>query len=83
ELGEIEARLQEHGGVREALVVDIDGAAGKQLAAYLVAEDATLAQGDAARQEQFRRELKDVLKAALPDYMVPAHLVLLERLPLT
>nr|WP_281367699.1 non-ribosomal peptide synthetase [Pseudomonas gingeri] len=83
ELGEIEARLQEHGGVREALVVDIDGAAGKQLAAYLVAEDATLVQGDAARQEQFRRELKDVLKAALPDYMVPAHLVLLERLPLT
>ncbi len=83
ELGEIEARLQEHAAVREAVVIDIDGPAGKQLAAYLVAEDASLLQATTASQEAFRRELKELLKAGLPDYMVPSHLILLERLPLT
>ncbi|UUQ65882.1 amino acid adenylation domain-containing protein [Pseudomonas fuscovaginae UPB0736] len=83
ELGEIEARLQEHAAVREAVVIDIDGPAGKQLAAYLVAEDTSLLQATAASQEAFRRELKELLKAGLPDYMVPSHLILLERLPLT
>ncbi|WP_397458261.1 amino acid adenylation domain-containing protein [Pseudomonas asplenii] len=83
ELGEIEARLQEHAAVREAVVIDIDGPAGKQLAAYLVAEDVSLLQATEASQEAFRRELKELLKAGLPDYMVPSHLILLERLPLT
>ncbi len=48
ELGEIEARLQEHAQVREALVIDIDGPSGKQLAAYLVPNDPALALADAA-----------------------------------
>ena len=73
ELGEIEARLLEHPAVREASVIDIDGPSGKQLAAYLVADDSS--------------ELKDALKAHLkvhlPEFMVPSHFVLLEKMPLS
>ncbi|MBJ9978442.1 amino acid adenylation domain-containing protein, partial [Pseudomonas sp. S30] len=77
ELGEIEARLQAHAGVREVLVLDIDGAGGKQLVAYLIPQDA---QADDA---QLRDALKQHLKAQLPDYMVPTHFVLLDHWPLT
>ncbi|MFC0710700.1 AMP-binding protein, partial [Azorhizophilus paspali] len=82
ELGEIEARLQQHGAVREAVVIDIDGLGGKQLAAYLVPDGPAMLDGD-ERQTGLRGELKEYLRAMLPDYMVPAHLVFLERLPLT
>ena len=75
ELGEIEARLQEHEAVREVIVLAVDGPAGQQLAAYLVAVNPD--QGD------LRDTLKNHLKANLPDYMVPAHLVVLETFPLT
>ncbi|TSD75999.1 non-ribosomal peptide synthetase [Pseudomonas sp. KBS0710] len=74
ELGEIETRLLEHQAVREAVVLALDSPSGKQLAAYLVsdAEPATL-----------REALKTHLKAQLPDYMVPAHLIVLDSMPLT
>ncbi|WP_122257277.1 non-ribosomal peptide synthetase [Pseudomonas salomonii] len=74
ELGEIETRLLEHAAVREAVVLALDSASGKQLAAYLVsdADPATL-----------REALKAHLKAQLPDYMVPAHLIVLDSMPLT
>uniref|UniRef100_UPI003F5D7809 amino acid adenylation domain-containing protein n=1 Tax=Pseudomonas sp. LRF_L74 TaxID=3369422 RepID=UPI003F5D7809 len=77
ELGEIEARLQEHRAIRETLVVDIDGPNGKQLVAYLVADAEQLSQAD------LRAEVREHLKGSLPDYMVPAHLVFLETMPLT
>nr|WP_054062861.1 non-ribosomal peptide synthetase [Pseudomonas fuscovaginae] len=83
ELGEIEARLQEHVQVREALVIDIDGPSGKQLAAYLVPNDPALALADAATQQVLRGQLRDYLKAGLPDYMVPAHLLVLAQMPMT
>ncbi|TBV02400.1 non-ribosomal peptide synthase/polyketide synthase, partial [Stutzerimonas kirkiae] len=81
ELGEIEARLQEHEVVREAVVIDIEGPTGKQLAAYLVptADQAT----DSEQQGELRVSLRDYLKEVLPDYMVPAHLLFLDKLPLT
>nr|WP_080758265.1 non-ribosomal peptide synthetase [Pseudomonas lurida] len=66
ELGEIEALLLAQPNVRETLVL----AADNQLVAYLVAE-----QNDA-------EALKSVLREQLPDYMVPAHLIFLERMPL-
>ncbi|WP_139115297.1 amino acid adenylation domain-containing protein, partial [Pseudomonas sp. 58 R 12] len=66
ELGEIEALLLAQDGVRETLVL----AADNQLVAYLVSE-----QTDA-------EALKSTLREQLPDYMVPAHLVFLERMPL-
>ena len=77
ELGEIEARLLEHPAVHEAVVIDIDAAGGKQLAAYLVASDSS------ANTDQLRSELKAHLKAGLPDYMVPSHLVWLPAMPQT
>ena len=76
ELGEIETRLQEHPAIREAVVLDIDGPQGKQLAAYLTTKVASDA-------DTLREELKTALKAGLPDYMVPTHFVLLAALPLT
>ncbi|WP_277965037.1 amino acid adenylation domain-containing protein, partial [Pseudomonas sp. RIT-To-2] len=75
ELGEIEAQLLGHAAVREAVVIDVDGPSGKQLAAYLVAT------GEA--DEQLREDLRTHLKAALPDYMVPTHLIVLPSLPLS
>ncbi|MGX1175969.1 amino acid adenylation domain-containing protein/non-ribosomal peptide synthase protein (TIGR01720 family) [Pseudomonas sp. R151218B TE3479] len=77
ELGEVEASLQALDGVREAVVVAQEGAAGsgKRLVAYVVADESV---GDA-----FAEHLRDQLKATLPAHMVPAYLLLLERLPLT
>ena len=74
ELGEIETRLLEHQAVREAVVLALDAPSGKQLVAYLVSDvdHATL-----------RDALKLHLKAHLPDYMVPAHLIVLDSMPLT
>ncbi|MFL1501830.1 amino acid adenylation domain-containing protein [Pseudomonas sp. S191] len=66
ELGEIEALLLAQPGVRETLVL----AADNQLVAYLVAE------------QQDAEALKAALREQLPDYMVPAHLVFLDRMPL-
>ncbi|AXO88719.1 non-ribosomal peptide synthetase [Pseudomonas parafulva] len=77
ELGEIEARLHAHEAVREVLVLDIDGAGGKQLAAYLIPQDAQVDHG------QLRDALKQHLKAHLPDYMVPTHFLVLNAWPLT
>jgi len=76
ELGEIEALLGQHPQVREAVVMArADGPAGKQLVAYLVAQ-----QPEAAPAAN---ELRSFLKEKLPDYMVPAAFVFLEAMPLT
>ncbi|MBX8603063.1 non-ribosomal peptide synthetase [Pseudomonas cichorii] len=80
ELGEIETRLLEHEAIREAVVLALDTSAGKQLAGYLVTEVA--GQGE-EQQAQLRESLKAHLKAQLPDYMVPTHLILLDSMPLT
>ncbi|WP_422889303.1 non-ribosomal peptide synthase/polyketide synthase [Pseudomonas chlororaphis] len=82
ELGEIEARLREQDSVREAVVVAQAGPSGKQLVGYIVTLDPTVAT-DAAAQATCRENLRRALKARLPDYMVPAHLMFLEQMPLT
>ncbi|ETK38222.1 peptide synthase [Pseudomonas fluorescens FH5] len=74
ELGEIETRLLEHDAVREAVVLALDAPSGKQLVAYLVSD---------AEHAALRDALKAHLKAQLPDYMVPAHLIVLQSMPLT
>jgi acyl-coenzyme A synthetase/AMP-(fatty) acid ligase len=75
EPGEIEAVLRRHPAVAEAVAaVREDGPGGKRLAAYVV-----LASGHAAAAE----ELRGHLARFLPEYMVPAAVVALDRLPLT
>ncbi|WP_313053299.1 amino acid adenylation domain-containing protein, partial [Pseudomonas lopnurensis] len=85
ELGEIEARLHEHDEVREAAVAVHEGANGKYLVGYLVADDMELAELSPATAPLLHGELfervKQRLRAELPDYMVPAHWLLLENLP--
>ncbi|QXI44879.1 non-ribosomal peptide synthetase [Pseudomonas wayambapalatensis] len=79
ELGEIESRLQEHADVEEAVVLALDLPGGKQLVGYLVCDQA---KGGSEAQAHLREAVKAHARQHLPDYMVPAHLVLLERLPL-
>ncbi len=75
EPGEVEAALAGHPGVREAVVVAREDAPGEvRLAAYVV--PAGEAAPDAAA---LRAHLRDLL----PEYMVPAAFVALERIPLT
>ena len=76
ELGEIEARLAEHAGVGEAVVVAREDDAGRQAAGGLLHERRT-------ERSAERSELRAHLAATLPEYMVPAAYVRLERLPLT
>jgi amino acid adenylation domain-containing protein/non-ribosomal peptide synthase protein (TIGR01720 family) len=72
ELGEIEARLEEHAEVREAVVLARDeGESGKRLVTYYT--------GRETRAEALRAHLS----SALPEYMIPAIYVYLESLPLT
>jgi amino acid adenylation domain-containing protein len=74
ELGEIETCLRQHPQVREAVVVTIEAEPPvSQLIAYLVAAD-----GEVVSASNVRRFVQD----RLPDYMLPAAFVLLDRLPL-
>ncbi|MBJ9975343.1 non-ribosomal peptide synthetase [Pseudomonas sp. S75] len=79
ELGEIESRLHAHPDVEAAVVQALDLPGGKQLVGYLVCAQAT---ADEQTQAQLRDAVKAQARQHLPDYMVPAHLLLLERLPL-
>ncbi|HEF4763026.1 TPA: non-ribosomal peptide synthetase [Pseudomonas putida] len=73
EMGEIEACLQARDEVREAAVIAQDGT---QLVAYVVAS------GTVGSEVEYLDGLKAVLRQFLPDYMVPNHIVLLDKLPL-
>nr|QEO74169.1 condensation domain-containing protein [uncultured bacterium] len=73
EPGEIEASLMAHESVRDAVVVArADAGAGDRLVAYVVCE------GAAPTTTELRARL-----SGLPDYMVPAHFVVLDELPST
>ncbi|MGW0854214.1 hybrid non-ribosomal peptide synthetase/type I polyketide synthase [Streptomyces sp. NPDC002690] len=77
ELGEVEAALLQCGGVRAAAVSATGERQGaKQLVAYAVLEDGH-DQRDAAD------DLREALGKVLPAYMVPQHILVLDRLPLT
>jgi amino acid adenylation domain-containing protein len=74
ELGEVEARLLAHPAVSEAVVVCRDVGEHRQLIAYVV-----LGAGEAVDPLQ----VKSYIAAVLPDYMVPAMVMMLDRMPLT
>ncbi|MBD2095649.1 amino acid adenylation domain-containing protein [Trichocoleus sp. FACHB-591] len=75
ELSEIEAVLSQHPDVREQVVIlRQDGGGNQQLVAYVVP------QADATPDPS---QLRDWLKAKLPEYMVPGAFVILQALPLT
>jgi len=75
EPGEIQAHLEQHPAVQNAVVVareDIPG--DKRLVAYVIA---------APGQQPTADALREALQTALPDYMIPAAFVRLDALPLT
>ncbi|WPH12564.1 non-ribosomal peptide synthetase [Variovorax paradoxus] len=71
ELGEVEAQLLAQPGVRETVVVARQGQGGTRLVGYVGSSDAI----DVA-------QLRAALGRALPDYMVPAAIVVMKKLPL-
>jgi amino acid adenylation domain-containing protein len=73
ELGEIEAVLETHPGVAQAVVLAHETNGEKRLAGYVIA----------SRPQPSSRELGQYLKDRLPEYMVPADFVFLESMPLT
>ncbi|MGE5629551.1 MAG: non-ribosomal peptide synthetase, partial [Caulobacteraceae bacterium] len=73
ELGEIESQLLKAEGIKEAVVLDKEDAQGnKYLCAYIVSE-----------REIAVPELKKSLSQKLPDYMIPAYFMQIEKIPLT
>ncbi|SFH30723.1 amino acid adenylation domain-containing protein [Nitrosospira sp. Nsp14] len=73
ELGEIEAQLLLQREIREAIVIAQEGPSGARLVAYVAPHPGSRADVGA---------LREALGRALPDYMVPSTIVVLESLPL-
>jgi thioesterase domain-containing protein/acyl carrier protein len=76
ETEEIEAVLQEHAAVAQAVVLVVSGtnadaADNARLVAFVTAANGAISGG----------ELRDYLRERLPDYMVPASITVLEALP--
>ncbi|MEI2429486.1 non-ribosomal peptide synthase/polyketide synthase [Lysobacter yananisis] len=79
ELGEIENRLREHAGVRDAAVLAHGDGAERRLLAWVVRHEDARAQP----QAEFLAELREGLRRALPEYMLPQATMELAQLPLT
>lgn len=75
ELGEIEAQLTRHERVKEAVVSAYgDQAGSKRLIAYVTLRDSLPLSS---------QELREHLKALVPEHMVPSAFLVIDRLPLT
>ncbi|MDP4090808.1 MAG: thioesterase domain-containing protein, partial [Bacillota bacterium] len=73
ETGEIEHEMLQFGGIKEAVVVDMDGQEGsKYLQAFITVKDSP----DTGA-------LTAALRRKLPDYMIPEQIMTLDTLPLT
>lgn len=74
ELGEIESAVNQIPGVKEAVVlIREDAINDKKIVAYIVPKDSEF---------YLPQDIKQILKGKLPEYMVPAHIIILEKLPL-
>ena len=77
ELGEIEQRLRQLAGIKEAIVLDVDDGGGRRrLAAFVVTQTVGVSPDDSSR---WRTELGRVL----PPYMVPPQFIGIKAVPLT
>jgi len=74
ELGEIEAVISSHPDVKKTVVNLYENDDNKRLVAYVTV---------ASEQSPVVSELRDWLKEQLPDYMVPALIMVLDAIPLT
>ena len=75
EIGEIETILEQHGGVRQAVVAAVGAPRGpRKLVAYIVPKQEVELKDD---------DLRDYLAARLPSYMVPAIFRIKDSLPLS
>jgi acyl carrier protein len=75
ELSEIEATLGQHPAVEEVVVLACEDTPGnRQLVAYIVADHSCCVSSE---------ELREFIRASLPEYMVPTAFVMLEAIPLT
>nr|WP_309245933.1 non-ribosomal peptide synthase/polyketide synthase [Bacillus glycinifermentans] len=73
ELGEIESQLQKHDAISETIVtVREDGESRPYICAYIT-----------AKRDIAIGELREWLRSKLPEYMIPAYFVKLDKLPLT
>jgi len=74
EMGEIEAVLNTHPQIQQAVVIATEEVSGnKRLVAYVVTSDESLT----------TNQLREFLKQQLPEYMMPSAFVTLDTLPLT
>ena len=75
ELGEIEARLTEIDNIEEAVVIAREDTPGdKRLVAYVDTQD---------HNEIDSKQVREILRSQLPDYMLPAAIVVLKEFPLS
>jgi len=81
ELGEIEYGLSAHPRIKEAIVITKEGNGDKYLCAYVTPNNTK--ETEPQDSAILARELQDYLSNRLPHYMVPAHFVMLEKIPLT
>ncbi|MCK5055304.1 MAG: AMP-binding protein, partial [Candidatus Aminicenantes bacterium] len=78
ELGEIESRLLKHEMIKESVVIARSDKTGdKYLCAYIAVKNAD------PPEIPSPSGLRQYLSQTLPDYMLPAYFVVLERIPLT
>ncbi|WP_142399870.1 AMP-binding enzyme, partial [Mycobacterium marinum] len=94
EPGEVEAVLAAHPRVAQAAVAaystsgGLEGISDKQLVGYIVAESVTdagpeIASGAADEYAELAVEVRRWVGERLPEYMVPAAVMVVEGLPLT
>lgn len=82
EPGEIEVRLCAQEDVRDAAVLAVGQGIDRKIVAFVVPKARTTTPSD-VDSRALERRITAGLKAFLPDYMIPAHIVLMDALPMT